>query len=310
MALQKCTLNLNRNQMELSPHGSQEFPCAGYLALHGKSSDLVIPWHWHEELEVIYVKSGRLKLRTLGKSMLAKTGVCLFINSNILHGVSVEDDCEIWSLVFHPSLIGGQELSVYHKKYVQPLTACTGLDCCVIAPDPGWGRRFLAGFLSAFKAVDQGAAGYEFQVRDSLSESLLALYQEYEPQITAGRQEESQDVARTRAMLKFIHGHYQEDLALGRIAETAGIGERECLRCFRRIMQISPVQYLIKYRIMRGAAMLLENPAATVAEIASRCGFDSPSSFSQKFRRFYSCTPREYRKQAAGGGESAITADY
>ena len=52
---------------------------------------------------------------------------------------------------------------------------------------------------------------------------------------------------------------------------------------------------LIKYRVMQGAKMLLEEPSSSISETAAYCGFDSPSNFSQHFRRFYSCTPREYR---------------
>lgn len=60
-------------------------------------------------------------------------------------------------------------------------------------------------------------------------------------------------------------------------------------------MQLSPIQYLLKYRIMQGADFLLNNPANTISEISSLCGFDNPSNFSKMFKRFYNCSPREYR---------------
>ena len=42
--------------------------------------------------------------------------------------------------------------------------------------------------------------------------------------------------------------------------------------------------------------MLSRNPADSISEIATLCGFDSPSNFSKVFKRFYNCTPREYRR--------------
>lgn len=78
---------------------------------------------------------------------------------------------------------------------------------------------------------------------------------------------------------------------------TADISERECLRCFRKTIQLSPIQYLLKYRIMQGAEMLLRNPAWTISEVAALCGFDSPSNFAKLFKRFYNCAPREYRQR-------------
>ena len=80
------------------------------------------------------------------------------------------------------------------------------------------------------------------------------------------------------------------------VAGAAGISERECLRCFERTIRLSPFQYLLKYRVMRGAETLLTDPASSVSEAASRCGFDSPSNFARIFKRFYHCTPREYRR--------------
>ena len=97
-------------------------------------------------------------------------------------------------------------------------------------------------------------------------------------------------------MLDYIHNHFAENISLTEIAKVAGIGERECLRCFQRTIQLSPMQYLLKYRIMRGADLLLQNPASSISEIAGLCGFDSPSNFAKMFKRFYNTTPREYRK--------------
>ena len=56
------------------------------------------------------------------------------------------------------------------------------------------------------------------------------------------------------------------------------------------------MQYLIKYRVTQAASLLLKNPDKSIAEISIQCGFESPSNFSQMFKRYYRCTPREYRK--------------
>ncbi len=94
------------------------------------------------------------------------------------------------------------------------------------------------------------------------------------------------------------HEDYAADITLPQIVKTADIGERECLRCFRKTIRLSPIQYLIKYRIMQGAEMLLCEPESSISEIAISCGFDSPSNFARIFKRFYDCTPREYRKNS------------
>ena len=98
-------------------------------------------------------------------------------------------------------------------------------------------------------------------------------------------------------MLEHIHTHYFEPLQLSDIAQAADLSERECLRCFNRTIGDTPVQYLLKHRLLRSAAMLHSMPSASIAEISAKCGFDHPSYYTKQFRRFYQCTPRDYRSQ-------------
>lgn len=98
-------------------------------------------------------------------------------------------------------------------------------------------------------------------------------------------------------MLEYIHTHYFEPLQLSDIAQAADLSERECLRCFNRTIGDTPVQYLLKHRLLRSAAMLHSMPSASIAEISVKCGFDHPSYYTKQFRRFYQCTPRDYRSQ-------------
>ncbi len=97
-------------------------------------------------------------------------------------------------------------------------------------------------------------------------------------------------------MLDYIHGHYHDEIELEDIAGAANIGARECLRCFRRTANESPIQYLMRYRLMQGAARLVTEPTESIAEVAVSCGFSSPSYFTKMFKRYYKKTPNQYRK--------------
>jgi len=76
MGLQKCGLNINHSKKELQPHGTLEFPCAGYASTHTDTLVDIIPWHWHEELEIVYIKKGTLKLQIPSTTYLMTTGDC------------------------------------------------------------------------------------------------------------------------------------------------------------------------------------------------------------------------------------------
>lgn len=295
MALQECGLNLNRASKELQPHGSLEFPCAGYSSRHTDRQEDIVPWHWHEEMEIVYMKSGQMEIKIPSKSFLLKKGDCVVINSNMLHYGAAVMECELRSLVFSPALIAGNEDSVFFKKYMRPLLACSNF--CGYFIKAGNSENVTHWFNCAFEALAKDCYGYEFVVREKLSRICLFLYEEFKLQADMGDIPLNQDNLRIRKMLAFIHENYADDISVSEIAGMADISERECLRCFRRTIQLSPIQYLLKYRIMQGAEMLLGSPADSISEIATQCGFDSPSNFAKIFRRFYNCTPREYRNR-------------
>ena len=133
MALQDCALNLNRTGRELQPHGTPDFPCAGYSSVYTDSAGDVVPWHWHEDLEIIYVESGHLRLQVPGKTFHLKQGEGAVINSNILHFAAAEPLCELHSLVFHPLLVTGEKDSVFSRRYVAPLLQCRSFYICPFA---------------------------------------------------------------------------------------------------------------------------------------------------------------------------------
>lgn len=294
MALQQCGLNLNRVSKELQPHGSLEFPCAGYSSHHTGKPEDIIPWHWHEEIEIVRIEEGKAKLKTPASSFLLGEGQVAVINSNVLHYAEAVPECTLHSLVFSPSLITGGNESAFAKKYILPLLSCRFLTGYQIESD--FNQMASDWFVCAFDALENESRGFEFTVRENLSHICFYLYETFESQLNVQSAVSDQDNIRIQKMLNFLHKNFADNLSLREIADAADISERECLRCFQKMLQISPVQYLLKYRVMQGAAMLLANPAGSISETASYCGFDSPSHFAKMFKRFYNCTPREYRQ--------------
>lgn len=290
MGLQTCGLNRSHTQKELQPHGTIEFPCAAYASRHTDAPGDTIPWHWHEELEVIFVAAGTLKLQIPGGEYLLQEGSLVVLNSNVLHSLPGHPAGALRSMVFSPFLITGGTDTVFYKNYVRALLACP--DFSVWQAEPGTDvKRFSA----AFSAMETDAFAYEFTVRENLSQLLLHCYAQLLPRLSAQKPAKSADTVRIEQMLQYMQASYAEPITLADIAQAAGLSERECLRCFHRTIGDSPVQYLLKYRLMQGAVLLRASPAASIAEVSAACGFDSPSYFSKQFRRFYQRPPREYR---------------
>ena len=292
MSLSICQSNLSPSNEELKPHGTVHFPCAGYRDAYEEMPGFRVPWHWHDEMEIIYAKAGAVCVRIPAKTYRLLAGDCLVINSGILHEAVTEPDGIINSLVFSPSLISGSDESAISQKYIKPLVSNPAFRDYKFSEESD--PELVQDFMTAYSALADDTPGYEFTVRNKLSEICYALCREFEHTENYEASDNADDL-RIRNMLDFINENYASDMNLSEIARAGGIGERECLRCFQRTIQLSPMQYLMKYRIAKGAELLISSPGKSVSDIASECGFNSPSNFSKIFKRYFASSPRKYR---------------
>ncbi len=81
----KGTGALNREQKELKLHGTKGFPCAGYESYYTDNPEDILSWHWHEEIEIIFIEEGVLNVKIPSESFLLKKGDSLGFYYNIIN---------------------------------------------------------------------------------------------------------------------------------------------------------------------------------------------------------------------------------
>ena len=301
MSIQKCQANLNINAdgYESKVRGSPMFPCGAYWCELTDSAAERIPWHWHEEIEVLVVSTGALQLHINGEHHSLRAGEGAFINSNVLHSICGADEtgCILHSLVFSSSLLSGSAESVFEQRYVRPLLNCRSLPFVPFRRGDEWTRQAARCVREAYEAYNEQKNGYELMVREKLSHMWYLLVTNKQPVIERQYLNEDKDIARLKEMMNYLHLHYTDKINLQQIAAAVNISERECLRCFNKTIGTTPMKYLTRYRISV-AAGLLANSDLNVTEIGRLTGFESPSHFALTFRKMVDMTPREYRKAA------------
>jgi transcriptional regulator GlxA family with amidase domain len=80
------------------------------------------------------------------------------------------------------------------------------------------------------------------------------------------------------------------------LAARARMSPRTFARRFREQTGTTPLQWLVAARVQR-AQQLLEESKASVEQVATRAGFESPVTFRARFRRAVGLTPSEYRRR-------------
>ena len=93
----------------------------------------------------------------------------------------------------------------------------------------------------------------------------------------------------------FVDAHYHERIREEEVAQLCGMNASTFSRSFKKEHAKTFRDYLINFRISR-ARELLQNPNASVTDIAYIVGFQDPSYFTRIFRRIVGMSPSRYRE--------------
>jgi AraC family transcriptional regulator len=92
-----------------------------------------------------------------------------------------------------------------------------------------------------------------------------------------------------------IDGDVEGEVRITDLASLVGVSPGHLHRAFRTTTGKTPLEFINERRVQR-AMQILEKESASIAEIAFRIGFLSPSHFTRTFRRITGLNPSAYRR--------------
>ena len=282
-----------------------DFPFRTYLCRFPFAAGRGVNWHWHNEIELCRVRKGRLRCHTGGAHLVIEEGQCVFVNACVLHMFEPEPGCEgaqKETVLFSPALIT-EPGSALWARYVEPLAGSRALPLFALRGDEPWQAEAQALFDEIYRQ-DRTAFGWELTCRGLVSRLWLLLVESLADKARAVPPDSVLvNEQRAKKMLAFIQKVYLEDLTIDAIAGAASVSRSECFRCFRRVINKKPIEYLTEYRIERAVDLLLHTDL-NITDICYQCGFSSPSYFGKVFRNMTGLPPRTYRRQWEETAES------
>lgn len=95
--------------------------------------------------------------------------------------------------------------------------------------------------------------------------------------------------------MEFIDHNYSNNIRVNDIANYISINRSHLTKIFKAVLNMSPQQYLVNYRINKACA-LLKTTSHSISTIASMVGYEDPLTFSKVFKTFQGESPRNYRE--------------
>ena len=279
--------------MEKRIHGESAFPFQYYLEDIWDFDFHTLSWHWHQEIEFIYVQSGEAQCCIEKDNFSLPAGSGLFINAKTIHQLTAKQPTLIPNIVFSPSLLAPTESFIF-QQYIKPVLA-SDVSFLIFEPHAPWHKEILSLLNQIFTAQEQ-ANFKELTIMRLLTSIWELLYKNMESTFLHRQTtKRNSNTSRLQMMMNFIHNHYAEQIQLVDIADFAHVSKNNCMQIFKNGIHQSPLSYLIQYRLKK-ATNLLATTEMKVTAISEQCGFHDTPYFCRKFKEIYGITPTEYRK--------------
>ena len=274
---------------ELRRHGSDDFPIGIYRDDFSEFEHGQIAWHWHDEIQFDYIIKGTILVQVGTSEFVLKPGESLVpVDEKRRELINNESDIHVIdSFVCSWKLAESDRLSRAYRECVAPLLLAK-TDGLVLSKEESQLLRKMA------EQYRKKETGYEMAVKGCLCLLWASLV---EKGISAARQiqlKEERDLARIKEAMTYMQQNFSCKVSLEDVAQVVAISKSELCRCFRRVLKVSPMEYLIQFRLEEASRQLLSTDKS-VTQIALETGFDSPSHLGRFFLKEFGCTPRQYR---------------
>ena len=279
-------------------HGSALFPFQYFHSHTSESVNLVVPCHWHTNLEILYVESGSFLVVIDGNIYTGHTGDIFFINTEQLHQItSTEQGSSYYSFVFSLKNLYFQENDYAQTLFLEPVQEKLWFPAQLKPENPCYNscQKILATMQNLSQ---ERPTAWQLLTKAELY-GLIAVFYQYDQFILKNQQgvkTHSPVAMRMKEVLQYIAVHYKENITLKQAASIMHMTPKYFSNYFSTIFCTSFIQYMNRYRIEQ-AAILLQTTSLPVMEVAFEVGYENFSYFIRRFKEFQGCTPSDYRKK-------------
>lgn len=288
---------------EKEKHGTAQFPVGLHKLEYPADTDVMFYVHWHQEFEFLVLTEGKVLFTIEDREYVMNPGDIVFINSNYLHMAKniCGGVCSFYAIDFSYHVLNEDIHSIFSKKFIRPI-----LNDKYVFPE------FMPVSEDEYKCWQKDIRNYLHEIGECpehelepfelmIRSRILAIWDILDKNCVRAQKDndiESRYSERLEPVISYIKENYAYEITLGELAAILPMSEGQFSRVFKQTMKLSPIQYLMRYRILQ-SCKLLQDTEKKIGEIANLSGFNNISYFNRVFLNTIGCTPKEYRENSS-----------
>ncbi|NNK83149.1 MAG: helix-turn-helix transcriptional regulator, partial [Flavobacteriaceae bacterium] len=248
-------------------------------------------WHFHPELELIYINKGHGKTHIGNHLSYFNNSQLLLIGSNLPHNGFTDRltrNGKETLIQFKPQIFGNIFIDLPEMVEIKSLLKRAEK-----------GIRFKRDTKNKLGPKIENLKNYDgFNRVVKLMEILqgLALSQDYEILNSNGYAFETkpQDSQKIDIIFKYINANFMNQISLDEIADQASMTVPAFCRYFKKVTGKTFTKLVNEYRVVH-ATKLLHESQMSITDICFECGFNNFSHFNKLFKEFTGKSASKYR---------------
>ncbi len=261
---------------------------------------LYTPWHYHPEMEIIYVHQGT-GTRYVGNNVSPfEPGEIVLMGPNLPHvwqndRIYYHEDskltAEVWVIHFLADFWGEQFINLAELKPVKDLFHKASRGILFNFSDKTK-NKFITNFEKLLAAQSFERLKIILELFGLMAECQDLSFLNTTPVL----QTNISDSERLQRVYSYVLDNYLKEIHLEEVAEIANLSVTGFCRYFKKINSKTFIEYVNEVRVEHACRLLREEDTSVTAS-CYESGFNNFSNFSRHFKKITGLSPIQYRKK-------------
>ncbi len=253
--------------------------------------------HWHQEMEICYIKHGTGKYLINGIEYNFSQGDIFLISNDEIHLCYDDKDLVMQVTMFDPNFLQNGIATPFDYDCIRPFVESSECFCNKLNANDYITAQLSEILLDIETEYVAMQKGYTLMIKAMILKFLALIIRHCfaNDQYSSKNTISQKTSEKIRQIITYIDDHYSENINLKFISEHFDISKPYLCSAFKTLTGNSLIDFLIKKRIIE-AKILLSTTDRSILKISEECGFGSLSNFNHQFKSLVGYSPSEYRK--------------
>lgn len=250
-------------------------------------------WHYHPEIELVYINGGSGKRQVGSHISYYNDGDLILIGSNLPHcGFTDEGTGNKNETVIQmkPDFLGSTFFEISEMANIKNLFSQA--------------KQGISFTGKTKKLIGQRIEALDEQTQLERLLSILAILNELELSKDSvilnaegfSMEMHMQDNDRMNVVYNYVKDHFQENISLEEIAELVAMTVPSFCRYFKKITNKTFTKFVNDYRLVHASKLLAEKQIS-ITQVCDESGFNNFGHFNKSFKEFTGKSAYQYRQE-------------